>query len=240
MHTFSIESKYTNYQYDIQVYVPEQPAPEAGFPIIYVLDGSGYFHYVADSVRLQSRNMPKTGVKAAIVVGICHDESEMRTRRFYDFTAPAAEYKYPKRMNARIPEQVGGGTDFQQFIEEELKPKIEAEYPVNCDEQTLFGHSLGGYFVLWNLLNADSYHHYIAISPSVWWNDHELMKMPFKQEGSKIFITVGEKEGHMVRDAEMFAEIIGDAEFYVAPEENHASVVPTVVSRALRFVNRKL
>ncbi|WP_328820860.1 alpha/beta hydrolase [Peribacillus faecalis] len=237
MHTFSIKSNYTNYQYDIHVYVPEETAPEAGFPVIYVLDGSGYFHYLADSVCLQSRNAPKTGVKAAIVVGICHDESEMRTRRFYDFTAPAAEYKYPKRMNARIPEQVGGGADFQQFIEEELKPKIEADYLVNRDEQTLFGHSLGGYFVLWNMLNADSYQNYIAISPSVWWNDHELIKMPFKREGRTIFIAVGEKEGHMVGDAELFAEKIGAAELYVAPEENHASVVPTVVSRALRFVS---
>lgn len=237
MHTFSIDSRYTDYSYDIHVYVPEGQAPEAGFPIIYVLDGSGYFHYVMDSVRLQSRNSPKTSVKEAIVVGICHDESDMRSRRFYDFTAPAAEYKYPERMNARIPELVGGGADFQRFIEEELKPKIEAELAVNRDQQTLLGHSLGGYFVLWNLLNEGSYQNYIAISPSVWWNDHELMKMPIQYEGRTLFIAVGEKEGHMVGGAELFAEKMKDAELYVAPEENHASVVPTVMSRALRFVN---
>ena len=246
MHTFTIDSKHTDYTYDIQLYIPDGPVPEVGFPVIYVLDGAGYFHYVKDTIRLQSRNSPKTGVNAAIVVGICHDESAMRTRRFYDFTAQAAEYKYPKRMNARIPEQVGGGEDFQRFIEEELKPKLESEYAINRNKQTLFGHSLGGYFVLWNLFNKKSYQNYIAISPSIWWNDHELMYMSERflmseYEAHRLFIAVGEKEGHMVQDAETIAENLLVAklsvDFYVAEDENHASVVPTVVSRALRFVN---
>lgn len=245
MHSFSISSINNDYTYGIQVFVPDEPVPADGFPVVYVLDGLGYFHFLRDAVRLQCRNAPRTGVGAAVVVGICHDEDSMRMRRFYDFTAPATEYSFPKRMASRIPEKVGGGTDFQRFIEEELKPKIEAEFPINRNKQTLFGHSLGGYFVLWNLLNAASYQNYIAISPSLWWNDHELMKQSLKQEceGHRLFIGVGEKEGFMVEDARLFAgkmrSLKMNIDYYMAEEENHASVVPTVMSRALRFVNSK-
>ncbi len=246
MHTFSIESKFTDYTYDIQVYVPENPAPKNGFPVIYVLDGSGYFHYVKDTIRLQSRNSMKTGVDNAVVVGIGHKEEEMKERRFYDYTAPAISYSYPKRFRGNVPKRAGGGEHFQRFIEEELKPIISSNYSINNEMQTLFGHSLAGYFVLWNLFHKGSYQNFIAISPSIWWNNYELNNMSeqffmSEQLPLKLFMAVGEKEGFMVTDAKTMANTLDASklivEYYVAEDENHASVVPTVISKALRFIN---
>ena len=127
---------------------------------------------------------------------------------------------------------------------------IEAEYPVNPEQRTLFGHSLGGYFALWTLFTqGETFKHIIAISPSIWWNEEELMDMGTRfianggaKRDAHIFMAVGELEGFMVEDAKKLSATLKIAglqvEYYVAPEENHASVVPTVVSRALRFCSK--
>lgn len=244
---YEMTSMFTDYTYSINIYVPQGEAPKEGFPVIYVLDGSSYFQYVKEAVRLQSRNVPKTGVLPAIVVGIGH-RADMHERRFYDFTAPAETYSYPARFKGKGYGQHGGAVNFSRFLQEELKPQLYAQFHVNELQQTLFGHSLAGYFALWQLLSdRDRFQHYIAISPSIWWNEHELFYSlnAFMEEhqhvNETIFIGVGELETFMVEDARQMAdklEKVMDIVFYEALSENHASVVPTVMSRALRFVHK--
>lgn len=245
--TQQLTSNFTDYTYTVNIYVPNGDVPEGGFPVLYVLDGSSYFHLVKEAVRLQSRNAPKTGILPAIVVGIGHG-TDLHERRFYDFTGQAETYTYPARFKGKGHEKHGGAENFSRFLEEELKPSIHAQFPVNVQQQALFGHSLAGYFVLWQLFHHQaSFQRYIAISPSIWWNEHELLKYastfikerPYAFE--KLFIGVGELETFMVDDAQQIAgdlEKIMDIAFYEALEENHASIVPTVMSRAIRFVNK--
>lgn len=243
--TQQITSKFTDYRYTINIYVPQDEAPEEGFPVLYVLDGSSYFQLVKEAVRLQSRNAPKTGVLPAIVVGIGH-ESDMQERRFYDFTGQAETYIYPARFKGKGYERHGGAENFSRFLEEELKPEILANLPINKEQQTLFGHSLAGYFVLWQLFHqSSSYQRYIAISPSIWWNEHELLRFASALDNQEIqarlFIGVGELETFMVDDAQKIANRLQndmDISFYEGLEENHASIVPTIMSRAIRFVNK--
>lgn len=242
-----ITSKLTDYTYTINIYVPNEEAPEEGFPVLYVLDGSSYFNLVKEAVRLQSLNAPKTGVLPAIVVGIGHGD-DMRERRFYDFTAPAETYIYPARFKEKGHEKLGGAVDFSRFIEEELKPTIEVQYPVNKAQQALFGHSLGGYFTLWQLFHQQSsFQRYLAISPSIWWNEHELVQCAsvflneHQEMNETLFISAGELETFMVDDARQMATVlekIMNVEFYEALDENHASIVPTVMSRAIRFMHK--
>ncbi|NOG29666.1 alpha/beta hydrolase [Lysinibacillus fusiformis] len=242
--TQQMTSKLADYTYGINVYIPNEEAPTEGFPVIYVLDGSSYFPLVKEAVRLQSRNAPKTGILPSIVVGIGHGE-DIRERRFYDFTAPAETYIYPARFKGKGHEKLGGAVNFSRFLEEELKPMIEANYPVNKAQQSIFGHSLAGYFTLWQLFHHQtSFQHYLAISPSIWWNEDELVPCAsvFLNEHQAmketLFISAGELETFMVDDARQMAtmlEKIMKVDFYEALNENHASVVPTVMSRAIRF-----
>lgn len=247
MNEFSLISIYTNTTYDIKVYIPKVDAPADGFPIYYVLDGLSYFNFVQDGVRLQQLNAARTGVNSAIVVGICHKEEEMRPKRFIDFTAPTENLIVPDHAKGKLPDGYGGAEKFYQFIEQELMSVIEAQYAVNRNRQTLFGHSLGGYFALWCLFtHPTKFSNYIAISPSIWWNGEELLSMAehfiangANERKNRIFIAVGEHERFMVNDAMKMASLLAEhnllIESYVAPDENHASVVPTVLSRALRF-----
>lgn len=248
-HTDNIHfpSQKAGYTYDIRVFVPEGDAPPEGYPVYYVLDGNSYFQIARDVVMLQSRNTPKTHIDRAIVIGIGHKETDYSKRRFLDFTAPADEYIYPDRLKNGDLGPHGGAEKFLDFVEEELKQYIKAHYPIDSSKQCLFGHSLAGYFGLWvKFTRPELFQAYLISSPSVWWNDHELLNYAEQYtanaavpDHNNIFITVGGEEGFMIEDAKQLVHILQqhqfNAKFYEAPEENHASVVPTIMSRMFRF-----
>jgi predicted alpha/beta superfamily hydrolase len=254
--SWKLESQYMGYTYDIKVSLPREAAPEKGFPVYYMLDGNSYFQLGRDVVKLQSRNAPKTFIAPAIVIGIGHygSDEEVSKRRFYDFTPPAKHYVYPVRLkNADIGPH-GGAENFLAFLELELMPAINKKYNVDQYKQALFGHSLSGLFVLWTLFTRTKlFQYYLASSPSIWWNDHEVLTYAeqFYQKGQeltadkqKVLITVGSEESFMVDDAAILFSKLNEyalpnleVKHYVAPNENHASVVPTIMSRAFRVLN---
>ncbi|KTD86259.1 hypothetical protein UQ64_17425 [Paenibacillus etheri] len=245
------------YSYDIKVSLPREEAPANGFPVYYMLDGNSYFQLGRDVVKLQSRNAPKTLIAPGIVIGIGHygTDEEVSKRRFFDFTPPAKQYVYPDRLkNADIGPH-GGAEKFQSFLELELMPLVSEKYNVDQQKQVLFGHSLSGLFVLWTLFTrAELFQYYLASSPSIWWNDHEILVyaeqfynkgQAIRYDKRKLLITVGSEEAFMVDDAKVLFSKLSEhslpdlqVEHYIAPDENHASVVPTIMSRAFRMLNR--
>lgn len=241
MDNFKIKSNYTNNFYDIKFYIPED-SNASNLPLIVVLDGGYYFEIVKSCIRQQSKLFVKTGVKPAIVVGICHQEFEKKEKRFLDFTAPADKYFIDEKRKFMIPDNLGGSENFNNFIEKELLPIIEANINFDKNDMTILGHSLSGYYVLWNLLKGSNiYKNIISFSPSVWWNDYEILNFKGLENSNKnIFIGVGEKEGYMVEGAEKIYSNIksfnNNTTLYIAPEENHGSVVITGISRALRYI----
>ena len=103
MNNFKLKSSYTNSFYDISFYIPEE-ANTANLPLIFVLDGTNCFEVVKACVKQQSKVSVKTGVKPAIVVGISHQEFEMKDKRFLDFTAPADKYFIEEAKKFKIPQ----------------------------------------------------------------------------------------------------------------------------------------
>ncbi|BAC12662.1 hypothetical conserved protein [Oceanobacillus iheyensis HTE831] len=244
----SLYSRFVDDTYNIKIYTPDCPVPENGFPAIFVLDGSSHFQLAADVVRLQHIRHTKTEVQPSIVIGIAHQEEDRRNKRFRDFTASSDQVVFPDRMKGKIPDHFGGADQFLNFIEHELLTEINKKFFIDPEKRTLFGHSLGGYFTLYTSVHSPSlFETYLACSPSIWWNDHELNKSIEKalheQEECTIRrqLYVGEKEGFMVEDAkhlqQLFQHYNHDCKLYIAPDENHASVVPTIMSRALRFAS---
>ncbi len=63
----------------------------------------------------------------------------------------------------------GGGASFQAFLTQELRPFLEAKYPLDPTKAILFGHSFGGLFAA-NVLahTPDAFDGYAIGSPSVW------------------------------------------------------------------------
>lgn len=136
-------------------------------------------------------------------IGYPTEERLDRVRRTYDLTTPAdPEMLPPTRIPGGWPKS-GGADAFLKFLVEQLRPRIEKEVSINRQRQTLIGHSFGGLFVMHTLFTRpDAFQNYVAISPSVWWNDYALgaQEQPFSAKLDRLTspvhltIAVGELE----------------------------------------------
>ena len=93
------------------------------------------------------------------LVGIGYGNDNWGTGNFRgtDYTAPAQGH----------PEN-GGAERFNEVLRDEIIPFIESQYPVDPSKRVLFGHSLGGQFVLFSALtDADRFWARIAVNPAL-------------------------------------------------------------------------
>lgn len=164
-----LHSSHTGRDYQIFLSRPAQEPPPGGYPVLYVLDGNALFPSLAIQAQaLEARPDPKLR-NSVLVVGVGYPGEAL-----YDFKARAEDYTPDAEDRQRLPEREpppsGGAKRFLEFLETELKPMIAERYPVDPARQTLFGHSYGGLFTLYTLLNRpQAFSGYVAASPSLWW-----------------------------------------------------------------------
>ncbi|XVK85300.1 ferri-bacillibactin esterase BesA [Bacillus stercoris] len=251
-----MSSRIENRTYHIFISKPNTPPPPAGYPVIYLLDANSVFGTMTEAVRIQGRRPEKTGVIPAVIVGIGYETAEpFSSARHRDFTMPTAHSKLPERPDGKEWPEHGGAESFIRFIEEDLKPEIERDYQIDKNRQTIFGHSLGGLFVLQVLFTKpEAFQTYIAGSPSIHWNkpfileksDHFASLTKKNNQPINILLAAGELEQHhksrMNDNARELYERLAvlseqgiRAEFCEFSGEGHISVLPVLVSRALRF-----
>jgi predicted alpha/beta superfamily hydrolase len=149
-------------------------APNAGWPVVYVLDGDATF------AGLASQNLLRivSGESGVILVGIAYPNGAESVRlRMHDLTpSPANAWTLAIADPGADPKDAGGAEAFHRFMMEELRPWITSKYPVNAAAQTLMGYSLGGLFALHVLFHhPEAYRTFVAGSPSIWWNNRELL-----------------------------------------------------------------
>jgi predicted alpha/beta superfamily hydrolase len=140
----------------------------------------------------------------------------------------------------------GGGAKFQSFLTEELRPFVEARYPLDPTRAILYGHSFGGLFAA-NVLadSPDSFDGYVIGSPSVWIDPQVLAKVAgaAKGNGHRIFVAVGEKEDlKMLDGASQLAATLTAApssfkvEKRVFAGESHISYYPLLTQAAFAWL----
>jgi len=139
----------------------------------------------------------------------------------------------------------GGRSDlFTRFLIEELKPFIEARYPVDPQRSILFGHSLGGIFTAHVLADQPSaFAGYLIASPSVWADPTipERLRNAFGGQDRLVFVTYGEREDdYMVeggRAVSAALESRGDrVRTEVFPGAYHITYYPAAMGAALPFL----
>ena len=102
-----------------------------------------------------------------ILVGISN-----QTNRTRDLTTSEIEM----RRGSSMQQETGGADKFTEFIEKELIPYIDNLYPT-APYRTLIGHSYAGLFTINALINhSHLFNNYIAIDPSLWWDDQVILK----------------------------------------------------------------
>ncbi len=140
----------------------------------------------------------------------------------------------------------GGGAKFQAFLTEELRPFLEAKYPLDPTKAILFGHSFGGLFAA-NVLaeSPEAFDGYVIASPSVWIDPQVLAKLASaaKGNGRRVFVAVGEQEEPKMLDgASQLAAILIAApssfkvERRVFAGEGHISYYPLLIQAAFAWL----
>ncbi|MEN1967934.1 alpha/beta hydrolase-fold protein [Lentibacillus sp. N15] len=190
--------------YRIMLWRPDTKAPPNGFPVYYLLDANAIFATVTETIRVQSSGPRKQ--EPAVVVGIGYDSDlpHVTQRRFVDYTLPASSEELSKRKNGMDWPKNGGIESFLDFIEEEVMPEIDRWIAIDHTRQAIFGHSLGGFCVLYTLCTRSHlFHYYAAGSPSIWWKNHIIHTyvQKYLAEASsdhtrhiRLFIGVGSEE----------------------------------------------
>jgi uncharacterized protein len=173
--TFTLQSKVLSETRRINVYLPPgyAEAPAARFPVLYMPDGglAEDFLHVAGLVQVSVGNGT---MRPFVLVGI------ENTQRRRDLTGPTQSEE-----DRKIAPRVGGSAEFRRFLRDELMPDVQARYRTT-DEKAIVGESLAGLFVVETfLLEPDLFDSYIAIDPSLWWNDGALMKSAAERLGTQ-------------------------------------------------------
>ncbi|WP_420566375.1 alpha/beta hydrolase [Thalassobaculum sp.] len=159
--------------YRVFVYTPPGDAPETGWPVLYMVDGNAVFATAMDAVRAQASYPKGTNVTHGMIVAIGYptDEAYDPWRRSWDLSPPPGQ-AYPPFHEGGPEVRTGGGEDFLRFIEDALKPLLQARFPIDRGRQTLFGHSFGGLFALYALFRRPTaFRTWVAASPAIYWED---------------------------------------------------------------------
>jgi len=150
----------------IEIIVPPDYKPDspARYDVIYLLDGIRAYHFVAFDYLRGEGFLPKN----TILVGLLGIKDT--NTRYRDFTPTQAS------------PNSGGADNFLLFLKTELVPYINKTFPTKPEGNTLVGGSLGGLFVMYTFLNAPSlFKSYIALDPSLFWDNGYLDKLAVKK-----------------------------------------------------------
>lgn len=110
-------------------------------------------------------------IKNCILIGIAHT-GDWNTKRQRDFI--------PSDAGGYSNNNFGQASKFFLFMKEELMPYINKKFPKR-KTHVFIGHSFGGLFALYMSMKENKlFDHYYVISPSVWANYYELMKIEKK------------------------------------------------------------
>ncbi|QEU07574.1 alpha/beta hydrolase [Paracoccus yeei] len=146
--------------------VPRGPAPERGWPVLYMLDGNAAFDF------LTPENLALAPGLVVVGVGYDTDRQFARERRTLDFTAPDGPGDGLRPDPVHPGRTAGGAAIFHDRLTGPIRAAAEAGLPVDPARRTLWGHSFGGLFTLYALLaRPGSFARYAAISPSIWWDE---------------------------------------------------------------------
>ena len=164
-----VDSVYSNILHEqrkVWIYIPNSFSysvfkGQQHYPVVYLLDGDTHFHAFTGILEHLSEENGNMICPDMIVVGI------LNTDRTRDLT--------PTRDSTTDPHS-GGADRFTEFIEKELILHIDSLYHPS-PFRMLIGHSYGGLTVINTLLHhAEPFNAFVAIDPSLSWNNHVMLK----------------------------------------------------------------
>ena len=236
--TFTLDSKILGETRRINVYPPPGYAEshDLRVPVLYMPDGgmAEDFLHVGGLVQVSVGNGT---MRPFLLVGI------ENTQRRRDMTGPTRNEE-----DKKIAPHVGGSEAFRRFIRDELMPQVKSRYRTT-QETAIVGESLAGLFIVETfLLEPDLFDTYIALDPSLWWNNKELVKtaaerLRARPNLEKTLYLASSDEKQIVEDANQFSEVLTKSapprlhwHYERMPEEKHSTIYHPAALKAFRAV----
>ncbi|MEO1652619.1 MAG: alpha/beta hydrolase-fold protein [Bacteroidota bacterium] len=221
---YSFYSKILDEERELWIRVPNGYIVDdtSRYPVVYLLDGNNNFIFTAGLLRqLEIRSVPKS-----ILVGI------INTDRSRDLTPPPSEKE----------SGVGGADQFLEMLDKELFSYVKANFRTK-DFRTLIGHSYGGLLAVYALAkDPDLFNAYLAISPSLWWDEQKVVDFFGKslrknpETKAMLYMTMASERGKMLGGLLKLVGILESENpknlrwaYKVHPNEHHGSI-PTISS----------
>jgi len=192
----SIFSNTFNEYKNIWVQLPENYNPNSSekYPVIYILDGG----VMLNTLETVYNNYWGHYLPHMILVGISNS-----TNRTRDLTTSQIKM----RRGAEFDQETGGADKFTEYITKELIPYVDKTYPTTS-YRTLIGHSYAGLFTVNMLINHTKFFkNYIAIDPSLDWDNQKLLKQAKEKltsenfKGKSLFVSMAAEQLHMMDES---------------------------------------
>jgi predicted alpha/beta superfamily hydrolase len=136
------------------------------YPVLILLDGDTHFHSAGGIIRYMGGNEQ---IPEMIVVAVSN------TNRTRDFTPTKSNSSVGFNNSTQAFALSGGADNFLRFLDTELLPQINKDYRT-LPYRVLVGHSLGGLFAVDSFLNQRVFNAYLAIDPTLTWDDQIIIK----------------------------------------------------------------
>lgn len=233
--SLTVHSAIVGRDFVVEVTTPRTPPilPGQVAPVIYVLDG-GY-----DLAGPAGWLLGAAGTMAPAYIVTVGYPAGASARGIDLLSAPATS---PDGIAHK-----GGGADaFRRFLVDELKPFVEARYPVDSGRSVLFGHSLSGVFTANVLANHPSdFAAYLVASPSVWADPsvvERLRGLQIENSPRRVFVGYGaNEEDYMINGARQIIQALSGVRGALLQAkafegEQHISYYPALPNAAFPFL----
>lgn len=253
-------------EYRLSVILPPgyNPTGTSRHGVFYVLDGVGPNY--DDLVQISRVLRDQTPGIIWVGVGPGEDltweasrsaDMTPTNRPSYDDTTIRSVSKEAEEAGAPLDEAAlaalplsGGAPAFLEVFETEIIPLIDTTYRTSGD-RALGGHSFGGLFAGFVLLEQpDLFNRYLISSPSFWWDEYMMVKLgaAFAERGAdapaRVFMSVGAKETEdMLRSKREFESALLSRDYeslriqtIEIEGEDHMSAVFPAFMRGVAFI----
>ena len=233
---FEIVSKKVGETRIINVWTPaEYSTTKDSLPVMYMADGGIQedFPHIANTFAelIRSKSIPPM-----ILVGI------ENTQRRKDLTGQTEVEK-----DKEIAPIVGGSEQFRAFLNDELFAEINKRYRTT-NKKGILGESLSGLFVIETfLLKPEMFNYYIAFDPSLWWNNHYLVRTA-KEHLAKLPTTeiklwfAGSRAEDISTNTKEFAQVLKTQSltnlkwtYSDEPKEKHNTIFRATKEKAIKW-----
>ncbi len=173
-----------NRKFYVQLPVSYNSDSNQKYPVVFIIDGEVLLPAVNNVQSFYSGGF----TPEMVLVGISNSNNRIR-----DLTTSEVQELYGMPFNG----ESGGANNFSKFLESELIPFIEKKYPVTTF-RTLIGHSYGGLFGVYTLINHPYlFSNYLIIDPSLDWDNQRLLTESTEKlhsndyKGKSLFLSLG-------------------------------------------------